>query len=198
MGATLVSTGDRIPNNNLHKVGVLGAYNLPIVEWTRLIDTDTPKPGYTLQWKAGAGGEDSVQDLDLLGEDGIAFAELDRGLVASCATAYAATDEIPIIPFFLNPGAICRNIHCGDPGVNVAAGTSMTGDDGTAGLLMPVVEATLAPTSTPTLFGYETLTLGTNGASGTFILSRIYAVAMYYLTNPSAAYQDVHSIVWCR
>lgn len=196
MGATLVSTGDRISNNNYMKVGVLGAYNLPIVEWTRLIDTDTPKPGYILQWKAGAGGEDVVQMLDVKEDVGIAFSEFDPGLVATCNTAYAATDEIPIIPIFLNPGAILRNVHCCDPTANVNAGDSYSSGT-TSGLLSLCIEATLAST-TGTTYAFSTATLGTAGTGGTFILSRVYAVQMYYLVNPSAAYQDVVSIVWCR
>jgi hypothetical protein len=197
MGATLVSTGDRIANDNNKKVGVIGAYNLPIVEWTRLIDTDTPKPGYTLQWKAGAGGEDSVQDLDIKGEDGIAFAEFDPGLVANCDTAYAATDEIPIIPFMMNPGAICRNVHCANPASDINAGASMT-ISGTAGLLILVVEMAMETGSATGGYQFQVNTLGTNAAAGTYNLSRVYATAMYFLTDPSAAYQDVHSIVWCR
>lgn len=196
MGATIVSTGDRIENDNYREVGVIGAYNLPIVNWTRLIDTDTPKPGYILQWKAGADGEDAVQDLDLKGEDGIAFSEVDFGLVATCNTAYAATDEIPIIPLNMNPGALLRNVHSSAPGAAVNAGARMT-VGGTAGTLVQVTEMTFETGSSTGGYQHQVNTLGTNAAAGTYNLSRIYAAQLYYLVNPSAAYQDCMSIIWC-
>ena len=194
MGSTLVSTGDRVVNDNGLKVGVIGAYNLPIIEWTREIDTDTPKPGYLLRAKAGAGGEDKVQSADLKGVNAYAFSEVDFGLIADCNTAYAAGDEIPIIPNNMNDGAILRNVHCADPAGNVNSMTRMT-ISGTAGLLLQVVEATLQTGSSAGGI-FQTITVGTLGAAGTYILPRIHAVQLYYLGDTHAAYQDVMAIVW--
>ena len=164
------------------------------MEWTREIDTDTPKPGYLLRTKAGAGGEDKVQNEDTKGVNVIGFSELDKGQVADCDTAYAAGDEIPIIPSCLNVGAILRNVHCADPAGNVNSMTRMT-ISGTAGLLLQVVEATLQ-TGSSTGGIFQTITVGTLGAAGTYILPRVYAVQLYYLADTHAAYQDVMAIVF--
>ena len=88
VGPTLVSEGDRIDNDNYKKVGVLGAYNMPIVEWTRTLVTDTPAPGMTLQIPSGAGGEDKRSKADDKSITADSFLEVDFAQVASCAIAH--------------------------------------------------------------------------------------------------------------
>ena len=197
MGATLVSTGDRIDNDNLKKVGVYGAYNLPIVEWTYEIKAgSTPKPGMHVQPDTGAAGEDDI----VTGVDktpiAFAFTELDKAQIANCDTAYTAGDEIPVIPFCVNVGALLRNVHIADPAANVDAMKPLCTSSGTAGLVKNVTEATLV-SSTGTHYYFQTSTLGTNAAAGTFIEDYLRTIAMqrYYIANPSAARQDVVSIL---
>lgn len=193
VGSTIVESGDRILNDNGLKCGVIGAYNLPIIEWTRLIDTDTPKPGYFLRTKAGSGGEDSVQDLDLKGTNFIGMSETDFGQVATSDTAYAAGDEIPIIPSCMNPGALLRNIHFCDPTAAYNSEQPVTVGS-TAGTGIPVIEATLQTGSSAGGL-FQTITVATLGAAGTYILPRIFGRMLYYGADPSAAFQDAMSLV---
>ena len=59
-----------------------------------------------------------------------------------------------------------------------------------------VTEATLV-TSSVAQYAYQTGTLGTNGAAGTYIESFLRTIAMqrYYIANPSANRKDVVSIL---
>ena len=197
MGATLVSTGDRIDNDNLKKVGVYGAYNLPIIEWTYEIKAgNTPKPGMHVAPDTGAAGEDDIitgVDKSLIS---FAFSELDRGQIANCNTAYTAGDEIPVIPFCVNVGALLRNVHIADPAANVDAMIPLCTSSGTSGLIKNVTEATLVA-STTERYEFQTATLGTNAAAGTYIADflRTIAIQRYYIANPSANRQDVVSIL---
>ena len=194
VGPTLKSEGDRVDNDNYKKVGVLGAYNMPIVEWTRTLITDTPAPGMTLEPPTGAAGEDTRRKVDDKSARGDSFLEIDFAQVANCAvgSVYAAGDEVPIIPFHMNRGAICRNIHMADPDGNVDPMSPLT-SSGTSGILALVVERTLITGSTDGGFAFQVITNGTNAAAGTFSLDwlRTYAMQMYYLADPSGVYQDV-------
>jgi len=198
VGPTLKSEGDRVDNDNYKKVGVLGMYNLPIIEWTRELVTDTPAPGMTLEPPTGAGGEDKRRKVDDKSARGDSFLEVDFAQVANCAvgSVYAAGDEVPIIPFNMNRGAICRNIHCKDPGGNVDPQSPLC-SSGTSGILALVVERTLVTNSTDGLFAFQVITNGTNATAGTFSLDwlRTLAMQLYYLADPSGVYQDVVSIL---
>lgn len=198
VGPNLISEGDRVDNDNSKKVGVLGAYNMPIVEWTRELVTDTPAPGMTLEPPTGAAGEDKRRKVDDKSPRGDSFLELDLAQVASCAvgSVYEAGDEVPIIPFHMNRGAICRNIHCADPAGNVDPMSPFT-SSGTSGILALVVERTLETNSTDGGFCFGSITNGTNSSTGTFGLDwlRTYAMQLYYLADPSGVYQDVFFIL---
>lgn len=193
-GTTIVSSGDRIDNNNKKKVAVLGAYNLPMIEWTREVVTDTPAPGMTGMPPTGAGGEDKRSLCDDKDPRGDCFFEVDFGLVAGCAAAnvYAALDEVPIIPFNMNIGALCRNIHMIDPAGNVEARKPVCTSSGTQGYLKIVTELTFAVDS-DTHYAFQVNTAGTNAAAGTYLMDflRTKAIHAYYLTDPNANYQDV-------
>ena len=199
VGSTLVSTGDRIQNDNYLKVGVLGAYNLPLVEWTREVVTDTPAPGMCGMPATGAGGEDKRQLCDDKDPRGDCFFEIDFAQISTCASTstYTAADEAPIIPFLMNKGAICRNIHMIDPAANVNANTLLCTSSGTQGYLKTVTEMTFETGSATGGYQYQTNTWGTNAAAGTYGLDffRTKALQLYYLADPNANYQDVVAIL---
>jgi hypothetical protein len=198
MGSTLKPTGDKVTNDNGKMCGVKGAYNLPIVyEDAELYTAMTPYPGYTLAPYQSSDGEDYVITCPDKASYACAFAEFDPGQVASCLTAYAAGDNIPIIRFPLNNGAICRNIAIANPAANLNPYTSLCTGSGTAGLIKHVTEPTLAEEADNLGFN-AAATVGANGASGTTIISRIVAVLNYYLANPAANTRDVVTICWSR
>lgn len=196
VGPTLISTGDKVDNDNSKKVGVLGAYNLPIVEWSRELETDAAHPGETLMPATGAGGEDHRQLVDDKDHAADSFCEFDPGQIADCSKDYTAGEDIPIIPFFLNSGGICRNIQCVDPAGAVEPMTPLSTSSGTSGSLKVVTEPTLKSTGTP--YGFQSSTAGLNDATGQMLLiqQRIPAIQLYYLADPNAAYTDVVAIRW--
>lgn len=192
MGSTIVSSGDRVKNDNNLPVFVMGAYRNGPVYIRRVLLTTAVHPGEGLTHPTGAGGEDSWLIHPDKSPSVIAIAELDKGKIADCTTDYTiTTDQVPGIMFNLNPGAILRNVQCVDPGGNVNALASMTSSSGTAGSFMPVTEATLINGSATSGFQFDDGTPGTNGTGGNFLLPRVYMRQAYYLADPNAAYTDV-------
>lgn len=195
-GPTLVSTGDRIDNDNLKKVGVLGAYNLPLIEWTRELVTDSAHAGEILMPPTGAGGEDKRQLADDKTARADSIMEWDPAQSAGVSTDCAAADEIIILPFNMNVGALCRNIQCADPGQNVDPQTPLsTADTGAQGSLKIAIEATLS-NGTPYGFHKSATSWGLNPQNGTISTMvmnhmRNVMVQVYYLADPNAAYTDV-------
>ena len=193
VGPTIVESGDRIDNHNMKKVGVLGMYNLPIIEWTRELVTDSAHAGETLMPPTGAGGEDKRQLSADKSFRANAFMEWDPGQTAGVSTDQAAGDDILILPFNLNRGAFCRNIQFVDPGGLVDAEMPACTSSGTAGALQIVTEATFINGSATGGFQYQNATWGTNAAAGNLDLNfrRIVAQLAYYLADPSAAFSDI-------
>lgn len=196
VGSALVGTGDRVDNDNNKKVGVLGAYNLPIVERTLETVTDTVYPGMLCMHPTGAGGEDKLQLCDDKDTRGIAFAEVDFAQLSNCTGGYTAADEIPCIFLPFNNGAILRNVHLVNPAANINATASLTSSSGTQGKLKEITEATFETGSSTGGYQWQVNTLGTNAAAGTFILPRIYAKLAYYAADGSADFTDVVYAVW--
>lgn len=195
VGPTLTSTGDRVDNDNLKKVGVLGAYNLPLIEWSRELVTDSAHAGEILMPPTGAGGEDKRQLCDVKDPRGDSIMEWDPGQAAGVSTDQAAADEIIILPFHMNIGAVCRNVQCEDPGQNVDPQTLLRVGANTQGSLLIAIEATLSAT-TPYGFHKSASTWGLNPQNGTISTTvidhfRDKMVQMYYLADPNAAYTDV-------
>ena len=193
VGPTIVESGDRIDNHNKKKVGVLGIYNLPIIEWTRELVTDSAHAGETLMPPTGAGGEDKRQLAADKDHRANAFMEWDPGQTVGVSTDQAAGDEILILPFNMNKGAFCRNIQFVDPGGAVNAETPVCTSSGTNGSLQVVTEMTFENGSAESGFQFQIGTWGTNAAAGTYGLDfkRVVAVFAYYLADPSAACTDV-------
>lgn len=199
IGATLVSSGDRVDNDILKKIAVKGAYNLPTIEETFEVITDTCYPGWSGEPPTGAAGEDTrrLADDKSIRCDGIF--ELDYDQMANCDVGYAAADEALYIRFGNNPGAILRNIKCVDPTTrDIPAMGTMTTASGTQGQFMLVLEAVLEASNTGTTEAFAAATVvGPSGVGGVQILTarQCPLVQLYFLTDPSAAYRDVMRVI---
>lgn len=167
---------------------VKGAYNLgPVYEWKQLKAGNTPTPGMAVSHDSGSAGEDDyITGVDK-GPAWYGLAEFDPKQIADCETAYVAGDEIPCLPFHLDPGAICQGVAIEDPTTNIEADDGLCSSSGTSGLFDQVVEMTMANSSAAGKGCFPNKTWGTEGANGTYHYSRIYMRAAYYLTDPGAA-----------
>jgi hypothetical protein len=198
VGSSLKDTGDRIDNDLYKKIGVKGAYNLPIVEETFEVVTDEPTPGMGGMPATGAGGEDKRQLADDKSPRCDGIFELDKAQINKCDDNYEAGNEVPYIRFGLNPGAILRNIPCVDPtGTDVDPLTPLVTSSGTQGKFMIAKETNLAAESGSGGYVLETNTMGTNGTDGTFILDWLRAPLMqlYFLSDPDGAYRDIAQVI---
>ncbi len=192
VGPTIKVEGDRVDNNNKKKVGVLGAYNLSIIEITRELVTDSAHAGEFLMPPTGAGGEDKRQLCDDKSPRGDSWVEWDPAQSAGVSTDHTAADEIITLPIRLNRGALLRNVQCIDPAGNVDSMTPLCTSSGTQGALMVVTELTFAVDS-DTHYAFQTNTAGTNAAAGDFLINwlRTPAIQQYYLADPNANYLTV-------
>ena len=115
----LKDEGDKIVQGlDLH-VFVKGAYNLgPVIE-SREVTSVNVHPGLGVIHATGAGGEDDYTEH---GDDSplsYAVAELDENQIELCSTVYTAEDNIPGLPYHMNPGAYLRNIKIANPTANI-------------------------------------------------------------------------------
>ena len=194
MGSTIVSTGDRVECNDLDKVFVHGAYNLGPVYESRECEAAI-HPGEGIQYADGAGGEDGF----ILMADGsaiaIGVAEIDFGLISSCATDYTVGDDIPGVIFHWNPGALCRNIPCADQvGDTAKAGSLLHSSSAVAGSFKILVEGTLVdPSGAGTGEAFPSGAVIGAGANGELCLiaPRVYMRQAYYQADASAVYDTV-------
>jgi len=193
MGSTIVTTGDRIDNDNNKPVFVIGAYRQGPVKENRVLLTTAVHPGEGVSHATGAGGEDSY----LIFADGSIYfygiVELDKGIVANCSVDYTiTTDHIDVIPRHLNPGAYLRNIQCVDPTTNIEPDGLLTTTSGTAGVFAQFVEADVV-VEDASKFCYANTAAGVNGAAGTMLLAeaRCPLRSAYYLTDPAGGYTDI-------
>ncbi len=134
VGATLVSTGERIVNNDLQQVFVHGPHNLGPVYENRELITTAAHPGEHVDHVQTAGGEDNY----IIGPDKTPYSygilEIDFGLILDCSVDFAIGDDVPGIPYHMNFGAYLRNIVCVDPVTSdVSADEPLSTDSGTAG-----------------------------------------------------------------
>ena len=127
MGSTLKPGGSRAVCDDYKTVFVQGAYNLgPVLQnFTpgMFVDQGAATVGTEEQCTVGANA--SVASIGV--------AEVDFGVISSCATAYVATDSAPIIMWHWNWGALLRNLPSVDPGGDKGPGTFAGTTSGTAG-----------------------------------------------------------------
>ena len=90
------------------------------------------KPGHIVKRGTGAGGQATATECGTQEHMGFGIAEWDPTLVATCAVAYASGDLIPVIPFEMNRGVICRNLIVTDASANIPADTGYEADAGGA------------------------------------------------------------------
>ena len=195
MGSTIVSSGERITNNDLQEVFVHGAYNLGAVLTKLELVTTAVNPGMTLSFTTGAAGEDAYLINPDEGISPVAIAEIDFLQISSCATDYAVGDEIPGIMYHMNPGALCRNIVCKDQAGDVAdAGKLLTTSSGAAGHLKILTEVALVdPSGAGTGEAFNTAV--TWGDQGSLHHNRTPMRQAYYQADASADYDVVAYIL---
>ena len=189
MGSTIVSSGEKIANNNLQSVFVHGAYNLgPVLEYFE-IETDTIHPGEGVEHDKGAGGEDTVTLHTVRSATMYGIAEIDFLQISSCATDYAIGDNIPVIPYHMNPGAYLRNIQCVDPTADLEPDQQLIIDPGTAGSFIQLIEVALVASDTGNT---ESYTGGiVIGDAGAIFAGRSPMRNAYFITDTGA----VHTVV---
>ena len=119
----LKDEGDKIVQGlDLH-VFVKGAYNLgPVIE-PRQVSSANVHPGLGVIHATGAGGEDDYTEHGNDSALSYAVAELDENQIELCSAVYGQYDNIPGIPYHMNPGAYLRNIKIADPAANVEPDT---------------------------------------------------------------------------
>ena len=141
----LRGSGEKIVNGNLLPVFVHGAYNLGAIIVIKEIETTAIHPGEGLDWATGAGGEDNVTIMADASTTVCGVGEWDPGQIVGCSTAYTVGDEIPVIMFHWNPGALLRNIQYVDPTAALGMGDLVSTNSGTAGSFDDTVGAGCAP-----------------------------------------------------
>ena len=183
---TIKDEGDKIALGASLHVYVKGAYNLGSVMESRQAGDATLGPGLGAIHSTGAGGED---DYEVHGNDSAlsyCVIELDENQIADCDALYAIYDNIPGIPYHLNPGAYLRNINLATPGAAVEPDTPLTSEaTGTFGV---AIEATLIACASGTTESFTAAaTTGLNGTDGATFHSRVYLRNAYYRADPSGA-----------
>ena len=194
VGATIISTGERIVNDNLDLCFVHGAYNLGAIYEPREIITTAMHAGEIATHVRTAGGEDNW----LIMPDKSAFAaavlEWEEALTVGVSTDYEVGDDVRGIPFHNNPGAEIRNVQCADPTVNCQPDHQLHTNSGVAGSLKVLTEVALvdpAGAGTGEAFASGTV-IGDLGAT---IANRTPMRQIYFLTDPNAAYTTVAYIL---
>lgn len=162
-----------------------GAYNLgPVIE-VRQVTSANCHPGMGVIHATGAGGEDDYTEHGNDSALSYGIVELDVNQIADSQTTYAQYDNIPALPYHMNPGAYVNNIECADP-----SGNDWDPDlplcPEASGVFGLALEATLvAGGATAEAFAAATTT-GTNGTGGATFHSRICLRNAYFTTDPSA------------
>ena len=134
MESTLRPGGIRAVNDDFKTVFVQGAYNLGGVLQNFEVITAGFNPGMHVD--PGAATVGTEEQITIGGDAsviGYGVAEVDFGVLASCAAAYATTDSAPIIMYHWNWGALLRNLFTTDPGGDKGPGTFTGTNSGTAG-----------------------------------------------------------------
>ena len=195
MASTIMGAGIRIECDDYQQVFVMGAYNQGCVLETRENSTGSPQPGMGLDHVQTAGGEDYFIISPNASPYGYGIAEIDFGLITSCADTYTVGDEIPCIPYHMNPGAYLRNIVCVDPASSdVSPDEPLHSKSGAAGSFIAYHTETIFVDSDSA--DGEAFADGTvAGAITSAVKSRINLKQAYFLADPSLAYDTVAYIV---
>jgi len=182
--------GDKIVLGASLHVFVKGAYNLGAVIEARQASSANLSPGLGAIHATGAGGEDDYTEHGNDSALSYCVIELDENQIADCDATYAQYDNIPGLPYHMNPGAYLRNINVANPAANVNADTPLTAEaTGTFGV---AIEAALVACASGTTESFTAAaTTGLNGTDGATFHSRIYLRQAYYLANPAAVYTTV-------
>ncbi len=195
VGATLVSTGERIENNNLDICFVHGAYNLGGILEAREIITTAMHAGEIAAHVQTAGGEDNWLIMPDKSKNPYCILEWDEGLTVGVSTDYEIGNDVKAIPFHRNPGALIRNVQCSDPtGQDVTPDHPLHTNSGTPGALKAITEAVLVdPAGAGT---GEAFTSGVVvGDEGSCIVNRTPMKQAYFLADPNGAYTTVAYIL---
>ena len=192
MGSTIVATGEKIVCDDTMKVFVHGAYNLgPIIE-TRNLSTTAAHPGEHVDHVQTTGGEDYY----IIGPDKTPYSygvlEVDFGIIADCSIDYThTTDEVPALPYHMNPGAYLRNIVCVDPVTSdVSPDEPLSTDSGTAGAYQAYhTETTFVDSDDADGEAFEAGLLV--GDKKSAVKNRTFLKQAYFLTDPNGAYNTV-------
>lgn len=167
------------------KVFLNGAYNLgPIIE-AREVTSAVCHPGMGVIHATGAAGEDDYTEHGNDSALSYAIVELDTNQIVDSQTVYAQYDNVPAIPYHMNPGAYVNNIECADQDAGdwepdqpiCAEATGVFGAAKEAGLV--------AGGATAESFA-ASASAGLNSATGATIHSRILLRNAYYTADPSA------------
>ena len=190
MGSTIVNTGEKIVCDDTMTVFVHGAYNLGAVLENREVGTDTPHPGEGLEHDAGADGEDLYTLHIVVSARAYGLCEVDFGMIADCSVSYAIGDDIPAIPYHMNPGAYVRNVVCVDPTADVESDQPLLISPATAGRFIPLIEEAMVDTNGTGNGECFPAGVVIGDAGGTYA-NRIPMRAAYWLTDPNAAFDCV-------
>ena len=164
MGSTLKPGGRRAVTDIYKSVFVQGAYNQGAV-YQNFEAMGGLAPGMTVDPLTTTGLEEQC----VIGADAslvvIGIAEVDFGIVATAATAYVATDSIPVIMPHWNPGALLRNLqrvaavgdtHPGDYWGTTSLTAGKIDQDLTTGVIIRGQDFELAATTTSMVGWFET------------------------------------------
>lgn len=195
VGATLVSTGERIVNNDELTIWVHGPHNLGAILENRELISTAAHPGEHVDHIQSVGGEDNY----VIGPDktpySYAILEIDFGLIIDCSVDFEVGDDVPAIPYHLNFGAYLRNIVCVDPvSSDISPDEPLSTDSGTAGAFQAYHTETVFVDSDDT--DGEAFAAGVVvGDKESAVKDRTFLKQAYFLTDPSAAYDTVAYIV---
>ena len=135
MGSTLKPGGSRAVIDDFKTVFVQGAYNLGAVYENFEVVTAGFNPGMTVDPLTTVGLEEQCTIGGDASVVAIGIAEVDFGVMASCATAYATTDSAIVIRPHWNPGALLRNLFRVAAAADTHPGDYWGTTSGTAGCL---------------------------------------------------------------
>ena len=193
MGNTIVSSGEKIAVNLLQQIFVHGAYNLGPIYEPRQLATTAAHPGERIDHVQTTGGE----DFYIISPDASSYSygilEIDFKMIDKCSDDFDVGNEVPGIPFHMNPGAYLRNIPCVDPNSSdVSPDEPLHTTSGVAGSFIAAhTEMTMATEADNE--GWPAGT--TSSALAAHLMNRVHLKQAYFLTDPSAVYNTVAYIL---
>ena len=166
------------------KVFLNGAYNLGPVKEVREVTSAVCHPGMGVIHPSGAAGEDGYTEHGNDTPLSYAIVELDINQIVDCQTVYAQYDNIPALPYHLNPGAYVNNIECADPNTTWDPDVPLCAE--ATGVFGLAIQCTLQQGLDDSYWHWRSQSLGANGSTGTSYHSRIILKNAYYTADPNA------------